>query len=715
MKTALRLTAAALAAAIVLPATLGAAEAIDPKFDPAKITIPALRPIPKVSPERWVMKNGLVVYLLENHDLPLVRGRMYTRASAAWAPADKTGLGQLTGTVMRSGGSAKVTGDFLDDRLAAIGAAVTTQLDDDYGSCNFRCLSDNTAEVVGDFAEVIQRPAFPEDKIELAKVAMRREIAERNDEMFTVLQRVAAQAIFGKDSPWARTPEYATVEAIGRDDLVAMHRTAFAPDRSYLVVYGDFKTADMKKLLSAGFEGWAKGPARTPETPPIPEMGPARVVFAPKNDVTQSAVVLAHLGFKASDPDYADIDVLEYALGGGFNSRLFNTIRTQRGLAYAAGALGGAGFIRPGTFLSYTLTRNDSVMVALDLLRRETVAVTQAPLGDEETGKARDAVQNTFVFQFESPAQVAFRAAFYELAGYPADFLQTYQKHLAEVTPQSVLAAAKRKIHPDNLVTIIVGKESEFDRPLESIGLPVERVDITIPPPPSKVSAGEATPQSLEEGQALLKKAIEAAGGAAAWGALASWSEEAQATLSVQGQTMGMGVTTQWVFPSRQRQVMKLPFGEMVQAFDGTNGWASQPGQVKDAPEMAAETAQDWERSLFNLFANPGAHEVQALPEPKTEDGVSYRIALVHSDNVRDWQLWFAPDGRLARMEYVGKGPMGEGVIMNTYSDWRAIGGVQYPHAVAVTISGEKFMEAKITTAEANPKLEDALFAKPAE
>uniref|UniRef100_A0A832I1Z9 Insulinase family protein n=1 Tax=Eiseniibacteriota bacterium TaxID=2212470 RepID=A0A832I1Z9_UNCEI len=714
MRRIVRFTAVALVAAFACASGPARAQALDPKFDPRKLQIPALRPIPKVAPERWVMKNGLVVYLLENHDLPVVQGALYVRASSTWAPKEKTGLGAITGTVMRSGGSAKIPGDALDDRLGAIGASISTALGPDFGSGNFRALAENAAEVIGHFAEIVQRPAFPDDKIELAKVAARREIAQRNDEMMSVLQRVATQAVYGKDSPWARTPEYATIEAIRRDDLVAMHRLAFAPNRAFLVVYGDFRTADMKKTLTAAFGGWARSDEKTPELPPMPALGSPRLVFAPKNDVTQSGVVLAHLGFRADDPDYPAMDVLEYALGGGFNSRLFNTIRTQRGLAYAAGAQAGSGFFRPGVFLAFSLTRNDSVMVALDLLRRETEAVVRAPLADEETKNARDAVQNAFVFQFENPAQVAFRAAFYELAGYPADFLQTYQRRLAEVTPQVVHEAARRKIRPEHLITVIVGKEAEFDRPLESAGLPVERVDISIPPPPSKLAIGEATPEALAEGGRWLARAAELAGGPAAWAALTSWSEEAQATLSMQGQTMGIGTVMQYAFPNRMRQTLKLPFGEVVQAFDGTNGWSSQMGQIKDQPDMAAEVARDFERSLFRLFARPGEYRVQALPEPRQVDGVSYRVAVVRSEAVRDWQLYFDSEGRLARMEYMDKGPNGDGLFTLVLSDWRPVGGVRYPHVLKTLVGGEPFMESKITAAQANPTLGDDVFRKPA-
>src|SRR5580765_6904390 len=116
----------ALLAASLLAFAAPASAALDPKFDPTKLTIPPLHPIKDVKPSRHVLANGLVLYLLENHDLPVVRGQAYVKGSSLWEPADKVGLGGLTGEVMRSGGSAAHSGDWLDDRLAAIGASIST-------------------------------------------------------------------------------------------------------------------------------------------------------------------------------------------------------------------------------------------------------------------------------------------------------------------------------------------------------------------------------------------------------------------------------------------------------------------------------------------------------------------------------------------------------------------------------------------------------------
>lgn len=700
--------AALLAALAVAPS---AAE-LDPKFDPKRLVTPPLGRIQSVQPERITLKNGMVVFLLENHDLPVVSGTIYVKTNPSWVPEGKVGLGRLTGEVIRSGGTSTHTGDWLDDRLAAVGASINISIGTDLATASFSCLRDNADEVVALYTDVLRHPAFPDDKIELSKVALRRAIASRNDEMLPLLVRVAGQAVYGKDSPYARTPEYATVETILGDDCRELYRRVFEPSRMVLAVYGDFKSAEMKKRLSARLGDWKGAGVPLPALPPSPESAETRLVFAPKEDVTQSGIILTHPGFRADDPDYPAMDVLETALGGGFQSRLVNRIRTERGLAYATGAGAGGDYQRPGLFNAYALTKSESTLVALDLLREEVRKVTEAPLTDQELKIAKESVLNLFVFNFEEPSSVLFRAAYFEVTGYPQDFLQRYQQSVEAVTAASVLEAARRKIHPDRMVAVVVGKEKDFDRSLESAGLTLDRADISIAPPPSKLKAGHATPEALAKAKSWLEKAAGLAGGAEAWAAVKTVSLEQQQTLTMQGQSIGLSSRLAWALPDRWLAVRKLPMGEMKQGFDGSAGWMMAMNQVQDQPKIAGQVKEEYERSLFHLFGHLDLIAIQAL-EPQTIDGVRYDVALVKSDVVKDWTVYFAPDGWLSRMEYQGDGPQGPARVTEMFSDWQAQGPVHYPSATKVMLDGKPLLEGKVTTLQLNAALDEAQFKKP--
>jgi zinc protease len=282
MKIARSMWRAALAALLLAVLATSAPAQLDPKFDPSKLTTPPLGRIQSVAPQRIKLANGMVVFLLENHDLPVISGAAYVRTTPVWIADDKVGLAGVTGQTMRSGGTAAHSGDYLDDRLGAIGASIGCDVGSDLASASFNCLAENATEVIALTAEIMRSPVFPDDKIELARVGLRRAIAGRNDEMLPMLQRTAQQAVFGKGSPWARQPEFATVEGIKRDDLVALHRQVFEPSRMVLAVYGDFKTSDMKQLLKTEFGGWKGAGVKLPALPPTPTSMKPRLVFAPR-------------------------------------------------------------------------------------------------------------------------------------------------------------------------------------------------------------------------------------------------------------------------------------------------------------------------------------------------------------------------------------------------------------------------------------------------
>jgi hypothetical protein len=219
----------------------------------------------------------------------------------------------------------------------------------------------------------------------------------------------------------------------------------------------------------------------------------------------------------------------------------------------------------------------------------------------------------------------------------------------------------------------------------------------------------------LARGQALLTKAVGLAGGSAAWGAIKSISMNRDETITLQGQTMAMTSVMHWRVPDRYVATRKLAMGEFAQGFDGTHGWMADRGQVRGQPGVGEELKKQYERSMLRLFAEPGAFQVQALDEPRTVDGVTYSVALVKSETTRDWLLYFAPDGSLARMEYMGEdvngGPAWTAEICG---DWKPVGNVRFPRSEKTLMDGKPVMEARVTSLTLNPRLADDLFRKPA-
>ncbi|MBI1940929.1 MAG: insulinase family protein, partial [Acidobacteria bacterium] len=496
--------------AIVANLLAQAPRALAQATDWKEIVIPPLREFHPQQPRRVELPNGMVILLQEDHELPLINGTALIRGGSREAPAEKAGLVDLYGQAWRTGGTNARTGDELDDYLEARAARVETGGGLDSTSASWSCLKADFDDVFRVFVEVLREPAFREDKIDLAKRQLNTAISRRNDDPMGIAQREARKLAYGPDSPYARVPEYATVAPVTRDDLLGWHRTYAAPNNIVLGVVGDFDSREMEAKLKEAFASWPKGPAankvQVAFQPPKPG-----VRFVQKDDVNQSTIRMVDLGTTRDNPDYYAIEVLNEFFGGSFASRLVSNIRTKKGLAYYVFGTIGTGFDHPGVLQLGMGTKSGTTAAAIDALYEEIDNLEKSPATPAELKKAKDSILNSFIFRFDSKQKVLRERLAYEFYGYPADFLERYRQGIEKVTDADVAQVAHRYFHKDRLAVLVVGKASDFDRPLSSFG-PVTALDISIPAMPG--SASEAPVASNPEGKALLANVIEALGGA---------------------------------------------------------------------------------------------------------------------------------------------------------------------------------------------------------
>jgi len=449
------------------------------------LKIPALPAYTTPKPEVYVLANGMRVYLMPDHSLPRVHGYLVVRSGALWEPADKTGLAEIAGEVMRSGGTVSRKGEQIDELLEGIGANVESAIGDDSASVSMFTLAGDEGTGLGILADLARNPRFPEDKLEIAKVAARDAIGRRNDEVEGIADREFGKLVYGADSPYVRQAEYATIESIHRADLVAFHATTFRPDAAMLGVVGDFDPAAMKKLIEKEFGTWQAPdkPIALPRPPATIQPGGFYAIV--KDDVAQAQIRIGHLGGRRDDPDYPALWVMNEVLGNGsFSSRLFNEVRTKRGLAYFANGAWAAGYESPGSFVMSSATKNETsaetITVMVDTMRSmQKVAPT-----DAELRQAKDGILNSLVFLVDSPSKAMTRQMNYAYHGYPADFLEQLQQGVTRVTSADVLRVANSHLKPGSLVYLVAGKLSAAKPPLSSLGMGEPRMlDITIPAP----------------------------------------------------------------------------------------------------------------------------------------------------------------------------------------------------------------------------------------
>ncbi|MBI2679660.1 MAG: insulinase family protein [Candidatus Solibacter usitatus] len=461
--------------AAILSAQEGAASYKNLKYPP-------LRPVKIPEVATFTLPNGMKLYLLENHELPLVRGVALVRTGNLFDPADKVGLATITGMVMRSGGTAAKTGDELDEALENIAASVETGIQETYGSATFSALQQNASEVLTTFRDVLTSPEFRQDKIDLAKTELRSGISRRNDDPHGISEREFIERVYGHDTPYGWRIEYATLDRITRADLRAFYRRYFFPANVMLAVQGDFSIPAMKAELEKLFAGWTTQQPPVPAFPPVKTKAAPGVFLAVKTDVTQTFFDLGHLGGVFRDKDYPALEVMADILGGGFRSRLFQRVRTKLGYAYSVSAAWGANFDHPGLFQISGSTKSGSTTETIQVIREEVEKMRTEEVTDEELTSAKESVANSFVFNFDRPSKTLNRILFYDYYGYPKDFINQYLAGIQKVTKADVLRVAREHLAPKDFTLTAVGNPPEFGKPLTALGT-VTPIDLSIPEP----------------------------------------------------------------------------------------------------------------------------------------------------------------------------------------------------------------------------------------
>lgn len=464
-------------AALVAPAAGQVARYTDIKKTP----LPDFK-VPQ--PTTFTLPDGLRVFLMEDHEIPVISVRAIVKTGSFWEPQDKVGLARLTGAVQRTGGTASMSGDQIDDYLEARAAFVETSIGGDSGSAAMNSLKADFNDVFKVFMDVLRKPAFAQDKLDLAKVQAGAAIARRNDNVGAITGREIGRLVYGADSPLVSLEEYSTIAAIKRDDLVAWHAKYYVPNNMMLGVAGDFDPAAMRKTIEAAFASWPKG--ELPATGKItyrtnPNAG---VYFIEKPDVTQANIAMAHLGIEQKNPDYFAVQVMNEILGGGFSGRLMNNIRTKKGLAYGVSGGLGAAFDRPGLMRLGMQTKSASMFDAIAALKDEVKGIVDAPPSDAEMSLAKESILNSFIFNYDSRAGILAQQMNYAYHGLPSNYLETYRANIEKVTKEDVQRVAKAYVHVNDLTVLVVGRSADFPKPVDTLGK-VTNLDITIPKKPS--------------------------------------------------------------------------------------------------------------------------------------------------------------------------------------------------------------------------------------
>lgn len=421
----------------------------------------AFKPLTFTPPraERVMLHNGLILYILSNHELPLVKITAVIRTGSMYDPPEKEGLAELTGQVMRTGGIEGMTGGALDEALESMAANLTISTQRDSAALSLSVLRNDREKGLELFSRILMKPVFEAEKLTLAKdlkIEDLRRIADNPQKLaFREFGRLMHEG-----SPRGRLYTANSIGRIQREDLIAFHDRFYHPGNVLLSISGDIDRGEAEALVNRHFGNWQPSQKKS-ESLPLPRPREGKF-FVLTKDLTQSIVIFGWLAPAKKDAQSFAFEIIDFIIGsGGFRSRIFQEIRTNQGLAYSAGSFYSAknGY---GTFGAYTLTKSESTAKVIDLLRSIIEEIGKKPLTEKELEATKNSIANSFIFSFTSADKIALQQAMLEYEDLPEDYLITYCNNINNVTVQDVKKVAGAHLDPEKAIMLIVGNETVY-------------------------------------------------------------------------------------------------------------------------------------------------------------------------------------------------------------------------------------------------------------
>ena len=419
--------------------------------------------------ERIELENGMILFFLEDRELPLVSLSALVRTGSMYDPQGKEGLAELTAYLIRTGGTEKYSSDEVDERLDALSASPSLSMALDSASVTFSFLKNDLDPCLEILSQIVRAPAFEEKKLQLALALKNEELRRIGDDPQKLAFREFNRLLY-PDDPRGRYMTSGSLKNIHRDDLMVFHRAYFFPSNMMIAVTGDISKEEAVKKITQYFGDWERN-RRALNLPPPPKKT-NRGVFYINKDLPQSTVVSGEFTVSKNDPDYYAFSVLDFMIGsGGFRSRIFSAVRNHEGLAYSAGS-----FYRArsnyGIFATYAFTKTESTLQSLnlinDILRNAASGAIQ--LGELEW--AKKSMLNSFIFSFEQPHKIATQQMVIEYEKLPNDYLISYRKNIETVSAEDIKRVAAAYLSEKRRLMLLLGNTEQFGKLPEEWGQP---------------------------------------------------------------------------------------------------------------------------------------------------------------------------------------------------------------------------------------------------
>ena len=410
--------------------------------------------------KRQVLDNGLVLLIVERHNLPVVKVSLGINAGNLMEPEEKAGLSSLVASLLTEG-TASRTAEEISESIEFIGGSIGASGGDDYSSASLSVLKKDIDFGFDLLSDVIMNPIFPEDKFNKKKERVKGNLKAKEEDPDFLASREFNKSLFGSH-PYGRlisgTSE--SIDNITRDDLVKFHATYYLPENSVMSVVGDVEPGEVEKLLEKYFSKWGSKKASHLSSPQVEAVRKRETIKIDK-DLTQATIKLGHIGVSRDNPDYYALSVMNYILGGGgFASRLMQNIREEKGLVYDIRSYFRSNRLG-GSFQVGLQTKNESANIAIEEILKEIKAIRNMPVTEEELSDAKAFLTGSFPMRIETSSRIANFLVAVEFYGLGVRYIDDYPVYINNVTRDDVTRVANKYLDPENFILVVVANQNK--------------------------------------------------------------------------------------------------------------------------------------------------------------------------------------------------------------------------------------------------------------
>ena len=450
----------------------------DPAIAEQAAKLPKGGPDPKFALpriEKTKLSNGIDLWMVEQHELPIVSMNMVFRTGSANEPNDKTGVAGITSQMLDDGTATRSAADIVN-QLQSIGASIDSGSGWDSTTVSLQTLTKNLEKGLDIYADVVQNPSFPANELESLRgrllVGLRQQRANPN-----AISNVVYNKVLYGDHAYGRTNTEATVKAITRDDITSYYGSTYRPGNATLIVVGSFDKAALKAQVEKAFGGWKGGDGSAKDLGLPKSIEKAGIYLVDRPNSAQSIVSIGQVGIDRANPDYFPVVVMNSILGGGFTSRINMNLREDKGYTYGARSgftfRRGAGPFAAGGDIQTAVTKEAIV----EFMKELNDIRGGRPVTQKELDYNKQSLIRRYPAGFETVGQISNQLSNLVVYGLSDTYFNDYIAKVNSVTIGDVDRVAKKYLDPSRMAIVVVGDRKAIEPGLKELGYSITILD----------------------------------------------------------------------------------------------------------------------------------------------------------------------------------------------------------------------------------------------